>query len=136
MKILILISIILGLGLSGCVHDDLKIEESDKSLGDIKKAIVSVIGEPRKLSQNQREFTSQYTEDGGLRGRYYYVITILGPRRPYDIEIRAFTETRSGKTFEPLGESTSLAKKVLKELQTKLHQSRDGRNLIDDFRAF
>jgi hypothetical protein len=111
-------------------------EENEESLGNIKKAIVSVIGEPRQLSENQREFISQYFEKAKSRHRYYYQVTILGARRPYTIEIHAFLEEKKGKSYEPIGEETNLAHKLSKDLQNKLNQSREDRNLIDDFRAF
>jgi hypothetical protein len=128
---------LLSIWLIHCAHKDAKVEESSQSLGEIKKAIVSVIGEPRKLSENQREFTSQFFEKADTKSKrqFYYVVTILGARRPYSIEARAFVEAKVGSTQEPF-EDPSLARKVLRDIQQKLHQSRDGRNLIDDFRAF
>lgn len=141
MKITLLIFTLL---MFGCAVGGSKIEESDQSLGEIKKAIVSIIGEPRKLSENQREFTGQYVErksaasskDTKHNDRYYYQITILGSRRPYDIEVRAFSETKVGKTYKEAGEDSMLANKLARELEQKLNKGRDGRNLIDDFRAF
>ena len=68
--------------------------------------------------------------------RHYAVMTILGARRPYDIEIRAFVERKRGKEYDSQGEDSDVARRLAKELKDKLNQSRDNRNLIDDFRAF
>jgi hypothetical protein len=132
-----ILPIILAACMASCAHEEAKVEESNQSLGEIKKAIVAVIGEPRKLSQNQREFTSQFYQknESKLKARYYYTVTVLGARRPYSIEARAFIEQKGPDAEEPL-EDSSLAAKVLREIQIKLNQSREGRNLIDDFRAF
>ncbi len=122
----------------GCAQDQIKAEESETSIGEIKKAVVSVIGSPREISQNQREFTSQYSElpNTKPKERVYYVVTILGSRRPYEVEVKALVEQKQGISFIEVGEDARLAQKLLKDIQSKLHQGRDGRNLIDDFRAF
>ena len=122
----------------GCAQEQIKAEENEVSIGDLKKAIVSVIGSPRDLSQNQREFTSQYSDlpNTKPKQRVFYKVTVLGSRRPYEVEVKAFVEQRQGSTYEEVGEDQKLAQRLLKDIQEKLHQGRDGRNLIDDFRAF
>jgi hypothetical protein len=132
--------------LAGCASDEAVTltDGPEQSLAEIKKAIVSVMGDPRKVSENQREFTSQYFSkkaDSNFdpeksKERVFAKMTVLGARRPYDVEIRAFVEKRVGKHYEPDGEDTATAKKLAKELKEKLNQSRDGRNVIDDFHAF
>ena len=44
----------------GCASGDYTVEDQNKSLGQIKNAIVAIMGDPRHLSENQREYTSQY----------------------------------------------------------------------------
>ena len=140
----IFLALYLTLGVLGCATDSASVNEPEQSLAEIKKAIVSIMGDPRKLSENQREFTSQYfgrKPNGNFdplkaKERLYAVMTILGARRPYDIEIHAFVEKRVGKTYVEAGEDSVMSNKLAKELQEKLNQSRDGRNMIDGFRAF
>lgn len=136
--------LLLVIFLLGCATDSILVNEPEQSLAEIKKAVIAIMGEPRKLSENQRQFTSQYfsrTPDAKFdplksKERLYAVMTILGARRPYDVEIRALVEKRRGKTYEEVGEDVAMSKKLAKELQERLNQSRDGRNMIDDFRAF
>ncbi len=129
----------------GCASEEtVTLSDGEQSLAELKKAIVAVMGDPRKLSENQREFTSQYFSKKAdptfdpekSKERLYATMTVLGARRPYDIEIRAFVERKVGKHYELYGEDSPTAKKLAKELKEKLNQSRDGRNVIDDFRAF
>ena len=129
----------------GCASEETAtITEGEQSLIEIKKAIVAIIGEPKHVSENQREFTSKFfNKDPNLnvdpekaKVRFYTVMAIQGPRRPYDIEIRAFVEQRVGKEYEEVGEDSDVAKKLAQQLKDRLNQSREGRNLIDDFRAF
>lgn len=129
----------------GCATDEaITLSDGEQSLAEIKKAIVGVMGDPRRVSENQREFTSQYFSKKAdpsfdpekSKERMFATMLVLGARRPYDIEIRAFVEKKIGKHYELSGEDTPTAKKLAKELKEKLNQSRDGRNIIDDFHAF
>jgi hypothetical protein len=131
----------------GCAsYESATVSESEQSLADIKKSIVSLMGDPRIVSENQREFTSQYFakkpdpkvdfDPQKVNIRHYAVMTILGARRPYDIEIKAFVERRQGRVYIIDGQDSEVAKKLAKELKDRLNQSRENRNLIDDFRAF
>lgn len=135
---IVILGVVFSVLTLGCAQDQIKAEESETSIGEIKKAVVSVIGSPREISQNQREFTSQYSDLPNTKPseRVYYIVTILGARRPYEVEVKALVEQRQGKAYREVGEDARLAQKLLKDIQNKLHQGRDGRNLIDDFRAF
>ena len=120
------------------------IEEENQSLGEIKRALIAIMGDPRKTSENQREFTSQYfgrKEDpkfdpNKVKERLFAKFLILGERRPYDIEITVYVEEKVGRGYKVIGTDPSVAKSLTKELQLRLNQSREGRNIIDDFRAF
>jgi len=138
--ILLLTAVISGCGSSSGI----RIEEENQSLGEIKRALIAIMGDPRKTSQNQREFTSNYfgrKEDpkfdpNKVKERLYAKFIILGDRRPYDIEITVFVEEKVGRSYKAIGTDPSVAKSLAKELESRLNQSRDGRNIIDDFRAF
>ena len=114
------------------------------SLLSIRKVIISIIGEPREISQNQREFFSNYTHPNGnfiaesenINSRIYSRVVILGERRPYDIQVQVLIETKSNGTFETTGIDKQRTKGLVNELNLKLNQSRINGNNIDEFRAF
>lgn len=130
--------------LVSCATGSYKVAELNQSLGDIKRAVTSVIGEPRVLSENQRTYLSQYFsrkpdpkfDPMKSSERMYAKIVILGDRRPYDIEIQVLVEERDESSYVSAGVDMDQAKKIAKDLRQKLNQSREGRNVIDDFRAF
>lgn len=141
---LFILALGLSLNLVSCVTTTVTISEENQSLGEIKRALTAIMGEPRSVSGNQREFTSQYfgrKEDPKFdptkaKERLFAKFLILGDRRPYDIEITVYSEERTGRTYQVIGTDPTMAKALAKELETRLNQSRDGRNIIDDFRAF
>ncbi|MGZ5279894.1 MAG: hypothetical protein ACXWC9_08130 [Pseudobdellovibrionaceae bacterium] len=134
----------LGLLLSACMSGTYRISDQNLSLGEVKRIVTSVIGDPRVLSENQRTFYSRYFSrrpDSGFdpeksRERLYAKVVVLGDRRPYDVEVEVFVEERSGKSYEQVGTDLSEAKKLGQDLRSRLHQGRNERNAIDDFRAF
>ena len=142
--------IITGLGLlfllNGCQTDGVYLRETPLGASETRKAIVSVIGEPRTTSDNGRELTSRYQNKNGsfddgskvLKERRYTVVTILGDRRPYDIHVGVVVEKKfkeNGK-FETAGPDDGLAQEMADKIKKALHQSLEKRNIIDDFRAF
>jgi hypothetical protein len=121
-----------------------RIEEQNISLGDIKQAVTAIIGDPRAVSENQRTYFSQYfsrTVDPKFdpmraRERLFAKIVILGDRRPYDLAVEVIVEERVGSSYSVVGHDMPEAKRLGKELRARLNQSREGRNVIDGFRAF
>lgn len=136
--------LILSFLFCACATRVYKITDQNLSLMDIKKAVTSVIGDPRALSENQRTYISQYFgrksdsrfDAAKSRERLYSKVVILGDRRPYDVEVEVFVEEKEGKDYVPVGNDKAEAKKLGKELRSRLNQSREDRNVIDDFRAF
>lgn len=130
--------------MAGCATSDAKLFEISSSLGDIKQVILSVIGEARLQSQNQRTYFSQYF---GLKGdkkfdsqkskrRLYARITILGDRRPYDLAVDVIIEQKNGLQYEEVGTDQAKAEQFAREIEERLHKGTENRNVIDDFRAF
>lgn len=121
-----------------------RITDQNQSLMDIKKAITSVIGEPRAVSENQRTLLSQYFsrkpdpkfDPQKSKERLYAKVAILGDRRPYDVEVEVIVEEREGNSYVAIGNEMSEAKKLGKDIRSKLNLGREDRNVIDDFRAF
>lgn len=111
------------------------IDESSDSLSDIKKAVVAIIGEPRLISENQREFFGPYHGNNKLQRAYYHIL-ILGARRPYQLEIKYVIEKKYENKFIFSSFDRTKAAKAADDIKNRLNESRDNANVIDDFRAF
>ena len=146
MKLFQKISVLFLTGLlCSCRTDGVFMHEIPGSASDARKAIVSVIGEPKSTSSNGQELVSRYHDKDGQfnedtknnKERRFTRITILGDRRPFDLQIEVVIEKKSieaGYEFFALDEA--LAKEMATKIKKALNQSLDKRNIIDDFRAF
>lgn len=132
--------------LTGCQTQGVVLRDTPLNISETRKAIASVIGQPRVTSENGREMVSKYYDRKGtkdeeqmktVRERFSTHITILGDRRPYDIQIEVVVEIRDhdGK-YQVVERDEARAQAISIEIQKALVQSRDNRNLIDDFRAY
>lgn len=130
---------------TGCATGDVRLREQDKSINLIRTTIQNMMApRPRIISQNLREYTSQYfsrKEDDSFdpqtsAERAYAHFVVLGDRRPYNVDITVTVERRQGSRYVKVGTDKKLANELLVELRTRLHQSQEDRNLIDGFRAF
>ncbi|MFN7729904.1 MAG: hypothetical protein ACK5P7_12170 [Bdellovibrio sp.] len=127
----------------GCVTGHL-IKEADRSLPEIKNAIYATMGQPREVATNEREFESVYFSKKKIQNfdpekskeRNYAKVTVLGDRRPYDIQVQVFLEERVNGNYEDAGLDEELSDQIAEEIKKALRKSRDQRNVIDDFRAF
>lgn len=134
---------ILYLGLVSCSSPS-RIENQNHSLVNIKKVIISVIGEPRLLRNNQRVYYSEYfgrKSDNQFDPqkspvRYYTLISVAGDRRPYDLDVEVIVEKKNGQFFEEIGSDEKLAIEIAEKIKSRLNQGLEDRNVIDDFRAF
>lgn len=140
-KCLLLLAFLLT---AGC-QTGIFIKESPAALTDIRKAVVMVLGQPKRTSENGRELTSEFHDKRGhvdpalakAKTRYYTHVTILGDRRPYNIKVEVFQEARiAGQHYEVIAEENSLAQKLANQIESALNESLKNRNVIDDFRAF
>jgi hypothetical protein len=122
------------------------IKEQALSLNEIRESIAAIAGKPREISQNQREYYSQYFPRNPGKAnfdptqateRMYAHFWILGERRPYDVRVQVMSERKGTDGYFLYGEDEGLTKKVGNELREQLlNQSRDERNVIDNFRPF
>lgn len=144
-KFLCLFIIFATLIVSGCQTGGIVLRETPLNISGTRKSVVSVIGEPRTLSENGRELFSKYYDKKGkdiakmnmVRERYYTHVTILGDRRPYDIQVEVVLEGRvSDEHFELIQKDDDKAATIAEKIKKVLNQSRDNRNIIDDFRSF
>lgn len=131
--------------MSGCVTGGTILKDTPLGLSETRRSIMSVIGEPRIMSQNGREMQSQYYGSDNkpiakmdmARSRYFTHVIILGDRRPYDIQVIVKMEIRTEDgQFEYSENDDDKSEIIAGRIQEALNQSRDGRNVIDDFRSF
>lgn len=131
--------------LSSCRTGGVVLRETPLNVSETRKVIVSVIGEPRMVSENGREMASKYYDKKGkeiskmdmAKERYSTRVTILGDRRPYDIQVQVMIEDRDGDGgFELTDRDDDKAAALADKIKKALNQSRDSRNVIDDFRSF
>jgi len=133
------------LSLASCQTTGVFLRETPLNISETRKAVVSVIGQPRITSENGRELFSNFYDRKGhsdeesknLRERLYTHVTILGDRRPYDIQIEVVVELRDkGGAYRKVENDDARAEKIAVDIQKALVQSRDNRNIIDDFRPY
>lgn len=146
MKLLYLIVIALStLLLSSCRTGGVILRETPLNLSETRRVIVSVIGEPRTISQNGREMTSHYYDKNGkkidnmdmVKQRLYTHVTVLGDRRPYNVQVQVLVEGRDQDAgFYLMDRDDDKAAPVAERIRQALNKSRDSRNVIDDFRSF
>lgn len=131
--------------LSGCRTGGVILRETPLNVSETRRAVMSVIGEPRSVSQNGRELVSQFYDKKNkpiekmdmARERYYTHVTVLGDQRPYDVQVEVLVEGRDEDGgFELLDRDDDRAGVIAEKIRRALNQSRDNRNVIDDFRSF
>jgi hypothetical protein len=129
----------------GCSSGGIVLRETPLNVSETRKSVVAAIGEPRSVSENGREIFSKYYDKKGkeilkmnmVRERFTTHVTILGDRRPYDVQVEVLREERLvDGNFEFIDRDDDKASPVAELIKKYLHQSRDGRNIIDDFRSF
>lgn len=144
LKSLLFLLLSLTLLLSGCQTPGVILKETPLGVSDARRAIVAVIGAPRSVSSNGRELYSKYYDSKGLfieemdkmKYRYHSKVTILGDRRPYDIAVLVVYEARIDGKFEVVDQDNGRALQLAEKIKKSLHESREKRNVIDDFRSF
>ncbi|OQW47793.1 MAG: hypothetical protein A4S09_14650 [Proteobacteria bacterium SG_bin7] len=133
---------------NGCISEP-TMTNLDYPLPLIEKAIQASVVKVKSVTQNKREFTSDYlTKEGRLWDpigndpqRVVIKIAVSGDRRPYDLDIETLVEERStgqpshSVGFKAIGTSKKLSQEIQFRIQNYLRQN-SRRNLIDDFRAF
>ncbi|WP_255490126.1 hypothetical protein [Bdellovibrio sp. KM01] len=145
MKSQLLIALVFSIFLAGCQTSGVLLRETPLGVSETRKVIMSVIGEVREVSENGRELFSKYYDRKGnpiqsmdmAKERYYSHLIVLGDRRPYDISVEVMVEARdSDGGWELVDRDDHKAQVLADKLKRALNQSRDSRNVIDDFRSF
>ena len=145
MKILLFALSFVTLFIASCQTEGVVLHDTPLNVSNTRVAIVRVIGEPRATSENGREMVSKFYDRKGntddqvknARERLSTHITILGDRRPYDIQVEVVVEVRDHDgTYQVVDRDGARAAKIAADIKKSLAQSRDNRNLIDDFRPY
>lgn len=130
---------------TACQTSGVFLRETPLGISETRRSIASVIGQPRLTSENGRELFSKYYDRKGnaddqiksARERLYTHVTILGDRRPYDIQIDVVVEVRDREgVYQVVEKDDTRAERIALDVQKALVQSRDNRNIIDDFRPY
>lgn len=135
---------LLYFGLVACAGGAGRVSDQNRSLSDIKKVIVAVIGEPRAIISEQRVYISQFYgrksdknfDPQKSKIRQYTRISISGDRRPYDVDIDVIVEEKDGRIYEEIGTDDKEALAIAQEIKRKLNQGLEDRNIIDHYRVF
>lgn len=130
----------------GCTTTAYYIEGSNLPVPETRKVITALIGKPRIISLNGRELTSVYhnrafeplDETKGSKIRYYTKVTILGPRRPYEVSVQVIREAFDIETrsFVDIGIDEGLTKRKAIELKRSLNESLETYQTIDAEEVF
>ncbi|MGE5086378.1 MAG: hypothetical protein ACM3MG_08780 [Bacillota bacterium] len=135
----------LSILLSGCQTTGVVLRETPLGISETRRVVVSVIGETRGISENGRELYSKYYDKKGkniekmdmAKERYFTQVIVLGDRRPYDVQVEVLIEARDQDGhWELVDRNDDKAAVVADKIRKALNQSRDSRNVIDDFRSF
>jgi hypothetical protein len=131
--------------LSGCRTGGVFLKETPLNASDTRKVVVSVIGVPISTNDNGRELVSKFHDKTGkeiekptqVKRRYFTRVSILGDRRPYDIQVEVFYEQKdaAGK-YVIINQDYSLAEERANQIMKLLNEGRDRRNVIDDFKPY
>lgn len=128
----------------GCETPGIVVRETPLNISETRKVVVSIIGNPRRLSENGREIFSEYYDRKGFKSdnverakeRMYTRIIILGDRRPYDIKVEVLVERKiQDDKYELVDKDDKKAEIIAAKLKEALYESHNRRNVIDDFRA-
>lgn len=137
--------LIFFLTLISCQTTGYFITDSPLQLPDIRKAVNAVIGKPRQVSLNGREMVSEYHDpkfqtfdEEGKKDRYQTKVVILGPRRPYEINVTVnrdqFDDETKTYVFREVDESLSRQRAI--SIKKALNLSLDKQTGFDGDKPF
>lgn len=129
--------------LSGCVTQGHYVRDMNRSMSDIQTAIRNLYGVQSKSDNEKILYTpplkkdpNDTTPEAKMRERVIARIVIMGDRRPYDILVQVYLEHKVRGGWVEVGLDEVLSQEFAKEINRELIESRENRNVIDDFRAF
>jgi hypothetical protein len=138
--------VILGFFLAGCTSTQV-IDDLNRSLSELQSITDRVLpGGRDKTSRNGREIYSKtFVQSASgdfelVRGQptaRVALIKILGDRRPYKVTIDVYKQKRDEDgNYYNSGSDESLARVLKRRFDKGLHQRREDRSIVDEFKAF
>jgi len=139
-------SLMAGLYLAGCASGTVSLDDVDMTINDLHRVVAnSMPVRVKNETANGREFYSVYfvpkggdfeESDGGPR-RYIAHVEIIGDQKPYRIDITVTLQKRVEEAhYESDRTEEGMARVISRRIQKALHERREDRNVIDDFRVF
>lgn len=133
--------------LSCSTRGEVNLGEQRGALSEIQKAVEAHLpGGRARVSSNARTFTSNYfgvKKDGSFEEapqaspRYRAKVTVYGDRRPYTVGVIVMKEVKdSSGDYSSRGADEALTRVISRRIQKALHERREDRSIIDDFRVF
>lgn len=128
----------------GCQTGGSVIREAPAGAAEIRRVLGIMFGPVRSTARGGTEFIYGYHDKemklieapDDAKERFIPVVTVIGDRRPYDVRIQVYVERRNRTFYERIGQNDFLAKEWAVKLRDMLHEGREKRNVIDDFKAF
>jgi len=125
----------------GCQTPGYFISDSNLTMSESRKAIGAVIGKPRFMSSNGRELVSEY-HDAQFKQiepnqkpivRYVTTVSLLGVRRPYEINVQVVRQSfeRQTRAYVNTGLDEGLSQKRAKEIKKILNYSLEKQQKFD-----
>lgn len=132
---------------AGCqTTEGVVLTETPLAIRQTRIAVTSALGEARVISQNGREILTHYHDrkfkfldvNSKTQERLYTKVSILGARRPYNIEVQVRVEARDpeNRKFHDIGLDEQLSLAQARSLQQVLNQSRDSGRSLDEGAPF
>lgn len=145
MKLSGLLVFIFSILFLGCQTPGYYITDSPLQLPEIRKSVNAVIGKPRQVSLNGREMISEFHDaqfqpfdEAGRKDRYQTKVSILGPRRPYEINVivnrEQFEHETNTYVLRNIDESLSRQRAIL--IKKALNLSLDRQSGFDGENPF
>jgi hypothetical protein len=127
----------------GCSSSGTYLHDVNRSVADIQIAVKRLYGVATKSADDRVLYTPPLKKDPNdplppekMKERVVARVVIDGDRRPYSILVQVYVQRRVGKNFVEEGLDETLSTVFAKEINRELIESRENRNVIDDFRAF
>jgi hypothetical protein len=133
----------LSLILSGCITSGFYLDDVNRNMQDIRTAISNLYG-IQSVSDNERVIITpplkadpnDPTSPKLMKARVYARVVLVNDRRPYRMHVQVYQERKVKGEWVELDIDERLSEEFAREIYRELINSRDKRNVIDDFRAF
>ena len=122
------------------------LEDTPLGLSETRRNLVIVSGEPRSTSKDGRELITKYFDkkwrslEGikGIKERYVAIFSIINDRRPFNVRVEVYKQVLGleNEFMEPGDYDEDMSIQLAQKVKNQLYQSRENRNMIDDFKPY